>query len=187
MKTLIADEIKTRVSMRDACDAYGLTVNRMGFACCPFHGEKTPSMKIYDGDRGFYCFGCGAHGDVIDFVAKYYGIDFLSAAKKINDDLSLGLVIGRKLSDEERAEAEKKILARKIDAELKEAEKKRLYDAYYDSLEKWINLDKIKRQNRPTEPNNIDPLYAYACNNIETARYNVECAEIDLYNFEKKH
>lgn len=58
-------------------------MNAAGFICCPFHKEKTPSMKIYEGKR-YFCFGgCGTGGDTIDFVMKLFNIDFIKAVKKI--------------------------------------------------------------------------------------------------------
>jgi len=50
---------------------------------CPFHGEKEPSFTVYEDN--FYCFGCGEHGDVIDFVMKKEGIDFKNALLKLSE------------------------------------------------------------------------------------------------------
>lgn len=83
------EEIKEMVSMRDAADRYGISVSRGGFACCPFHEEKTASLKIYD--KSFYCFGCGAGGDVISFVAKLFSLGNSQAALRINEDFGLCL------------------------------------------------------------------------------------------------
>ena len=67
----IFEEVKRRLTMREAAERYGHAPNRKGFICCPFHEEKTPSCKV--DDNGFYCFGCGAHGDVIEFVRRLKG------------------------------------------------------------------------------------------------------------------
>lgn len=69
-----SEEIKAAYSMRDVLERYGLHPNRSGFICCPFHKEKTASMKIYQ--DSYYCFGCGAHGDVFDFVSAMDGLSF---------------------------------------------------------------------------------------------------------------
>lgn len=69
-----SEEIKKSYSMRDILGRYGLHPNRSGFICCPFHKEKTASMKIYQ--DSYYCFGCGAHGDVFDFVGAMDGLSF---------------------------------------------------------------------------------------------------------------
>ena len=54
---------------------------------CPFHDDHTPSMKL--NDDYFYCFGCGAHGDVIDFTAKLFGVGLYEAAQKLVSDFGI--------------------------------------------------------------------------------------------------
>ena len=76
---MTSDEIKQSTSMQEVLNMFGLKVNRKGFMCCPFHKEKTPSMKIYD--KKYHCFGCGEDGDVFSFVMKYQGCDFKEAFK----------------------------------------------------------------------------------------------------------
>lgn len=88
----VFEEIKERLPMLDAVKFYGLQVGRSGMACCPFHNDKTPSMKIYPDH--FYCFGCGESGDGTGFVAKLFGISQLEAAKKISYDFGLNLFNG---------------------------------------------------------------------------------------------
>jgi len=78
--------------MPDVARFYGMQINRSGMACCPFHNEKTPSLKVYPDH--FYCFGCGATGDCTGFVAKLFGISQFEAAKKISHDFGLNLFNG---------------------------------------------------------------------------------------------
>lgn len=79
------EEIKDLYSMRDILERYGLPKpNRSGFICCPFHKEKTASMKIYQKD--FYCFGCGCSGDVFTFVMLMDGLTFKEAFKELGGD-----------------------------------------------------------------------------------------------------
>ena len=61
----IFQDIKDRLDLRDLVRFYGLDVNRGGFALCPFHNERTPSFKVYEDH--YHCFGCGEHGDHVDF------------------------------------------------------------------------------------------------------------------------
>lgn len=75
--------------MPDVARFYGLEVNRAGFAVCPFHPDNHPSLKIYDDH--YHCYGCGAHGDVTDFVARLFDISQYDAAKKLDYDLGLNL------------------------------------------------------------------------------------------------
>ena len=71
------EEIKREYSMRDILTRYGIQVNRSGMCCCPIHGEKHPSMKVYK--DSFYCFACGAHGDIFSFIQQMDNCDFKTA------------------------------------------------------------------------------------------------------------
>ena len=64
----IYEIIKAAISVKQAAKHYGLNVNRNGMACCPFHNDRHPSLKL--NEDYFFCFGCGAKGDVIDLVAR---------------------------------------------------------------------------------------------------------------------
>ena len=99
-------EIKNRVPMRDVAEMYGITVGRNGLARCPFHDEKTASMKIYDGNRGFYCFGCGTGGDVVKFTALLFNLTNVDAAKKLVADFALETAGERNQAAIKRAEEE---------------------------------------------------------------------------------
>lgn len=123
--TEICQNIRQLVPMKEAVEFYGLPVNRAGFISCPFHEEKTPSCKIYE--SSFNCFGCGAGGDVIDFVRKLYEIDFKAAVTRINCDFGLNLPLKREPSKEEQERA------RKIKAEREQkAEEKRVLSILTD-------------------------------------------------------
>ena len=73
-------EVKEYLTTRQVAEFYGLQVKRNGFACCPFHEEKHPSMKL---DRNYHCFGCGIGGDVIDYVSRMFGLSQYEAALKL--------------------------------------------------------------------------------------------------------
>ena len=79
-------QIKQAVTTRQAAEAYGLSVNSRGMCRCPFHNDHTPSMKV---DKTFYCFGCGAVGDVITFTSRLFGISAGSAARKLEVDFGI--------------------------------------------------------------------------------------------------
>lgn len=81
------ETIKAAVSVKQAAEHYGLKFNRNGMACCPFHNDRHPSLKL--NEDYFFCFGCGAKGDVIDFVARLFGLFNFEAAKKIASDFGL--------------------------------------------------------------------------------------------------
>lgn len=82
----IYQRIKQTVTTRQAAERYGLSVNQSGMVRCPFHEDHNPSMKV---DNRFYCFGCHASGDVIDFTAKLFGISLKDAAKKLAEDFGI--------------------------------------------------------------------------------------------------
>lgn len=88
------------VPMAQAAERYGFAITRGGFIACPFHGgDDTPSLKIYDGTRGWHCFGCGEGGDVIEFVRRLFNIDARAAVIQLNNDFSLGLALDGRASD----------------------------------------------------------------------------------------
>ena len=82
----ILKTVKANVTTRQAAEFYGLKVKPNGMACCPFHPDKHPSMKL---DERYYCFGCHATGDVIDFAANLHGIGKLDAARRLAEDFHL--------------------------------------------------------------------------------------------------
>ena len=83
----IYETVKAAISVKDAAEQYGLKVNRNGMACCPFHNDRHPSLKL--NEDYFYCFGCGATGDVIDFTARLFGLSSYEAAQKLIADFGL--------------------------------------------------------------------------------------------------
>lgn len=82
---------RERLNMWEVTRFYGFSPSRAGFICCPFHGEKTASLKIYPGVKGWHCFGCHRGGSVIDFVAQLYGLSPLEALRKLDRDFALHL------------------------------------------------------------------------------------------------
>ena len=73
--------VKYGVSCREAAEQYGVEVNHCGMALCPFHNDRHPSL--YVADDHYHCFGCGEHGDVIDFAAKLFGLPLYEAAQQL--------------------------------------------------------------------------------------------------------
>ena len=79
--------VKQNICVPDAAEHYGLQVNRNGMCSCPFHEDRHPSMKL--NERYFYCFGCGATGDVIDLVARLFDLSSYEAAQKLAQDFGI--------------------------------------------------------------------------------------------------
>ena len=83
----VFEMVKQFVTVREAAERYGIEVKRGGMVCCPFHDDKNPSMKL--NEEYFYCFGCGATGDVIDLTARLYNLSPKEAAEKLVQDFGL--------------------------------------------------------------------------------------------------
>ena len=106
--------VKENVTARQAAEQYGLKVSKNGMVCCPFHDDRHPSMKV---DKGFWCFACGAKGDVITFVADFFHLAPLEAAKKLAEDFGIpvfterkGIPVRRKKNRKERCTRPKRNL-----------------------------------------------------------------------------
>lgn len=82
----VFEAVKQTVTTRQAAQSYGIRVGRNGMACCPFHQDKNPSLKV---DKRFHCFGCQADGDVIDFTARLFDLSAVEAAKKLAADFGI--------------------------------------------------------------------------------------------------
>lgn len=136
------EEVKETYSMRDVVEMYGFEVNRAGMMCCPFHqSDKNASLKIYKKD--FHCFGCGAHGDQIDFVAKLNGVSFRDAF----------LSLGGAYEDQDKEEVQRKMQAaeaarqKKREKEFAEQERKRLNNQYITALRNGLNCFPVLSEN----------------------------------------
>ena len=83
----VYEAVKNTVTTRQAAEYYGIKVTGRGMARCPFHHDRHPSMKL--NEKYFYCFGCGATGDVIDLVARLFGLSSFEAAQKLAQDFGI--------------------------------------------------------------------------------------------------
>ena len=81
------EAVKAAVTPRMAAERYGLPIQQGSMVCCPFHADRTPSMKL--NEDYFYCFGCGASGDVIDLAARLFSLSGYDAAKKLAADFGI--------------------------------------------------------------------------------------------------
>ena len=125
----VFEAVKQSVSTRDAAAFYGIEVKRNGMACCPFHDDKNPSMKV---DQRFHCFGCGADGDVIDFTAKLFDLSPKEAAEKLAQDF--GLIY------DSQAPPRRRYVRQKTEAQKFREDRQQCYRVlsdYYYLLKKW--------------------------------------------------
>ena len=79
--------IKAAITVKQTAALYGLPVTPNGMVCCPFHEDHTPSMKL--NGTYYYCFGCGATGDVIDLTARIFDLCSLQASRQLGPDFYL--------------------------------------------------------------------------------------------------
>ena len=168
-----ADEIKQRVSMRQAAEFYEFKPNRMGFINCPFHNEKTPSLKLYDEPgRGFSCFGCGATGSVIDFVMRLFNIGFRQAVVRIDHDFRLNI----------HANNMENVPILHTNNELLEKwnAMRKLRDEYEMKIILYRLFWWAKKNLRPKTTNDIiSPLYIEACRELPILNHYFEFHEYD--------
>ena len=85
--TRFFETLKARVTVPQAAAHYGVRIGQNGMCRCPFHSDKTPSMKI--NETYFYCFGCHSTGDVIDFTTRLFDLSPLDAARKLASDFGI--------------------------------------------------------------------------------------------------
>ena len=125
----VFEAVKLSVSTREAAEFYGIKVRRNGMACCPFHDDKNPSMKV---DQRFHCFGCGEDGDVIDFTVKLFDLSPKEAAEKLAQDF--GLIY------DSQAPPRRRYVRQKTEAQKFREDRQRCYRVlsdYYYLLKKW--------------------------------------------------
>lgn len=169
-----AEAIRQLVPMSEAVKRYGFQPNRAGFISCPFHPEKTASLKVFPDSRGWYCFGCHAGGSVIDFVERLFGVGFQDAIRMIDRDFGLGLTVGKSYRDQERIRRKVRELT-----ELQKAERltREQEQAEYDYwLNEYIKCDIIKRNLAPkSAEDEIHELYAWAMHRLPVIEYYLDC------------
>ena len=144
------EAVKAAVTPHMEAERYGLPIQQGSMVCCPFHADRTPSMKL--NEDYFYCFGCGAHGDVIALAAQLFGLPPAEAAKKLAADF--GIV-------EQKPSVLAKLKRGKSQAEL-ESRSFRVLGDYLQILQDW------KEHCAPQSPeDDIDPRYTEACHMLE--------------------
>ena len=164
MPLSLFQKIKSAITVPQAAKVYGMEPDRRSMVCCPFHSDNTPSMKL--NDTYYYCFGCGATGDVIDLTAKLFSLNPRQAAEKLVHDFGLDpdkppanaialLLPKRGLTDEQWADI---------------AYCLRVLTDYLDLLHDWQERYKPAT---PEEPH--DPRFEEALHATETIEHLTDC------------
>ena len=180
-----AEIIKQSLSMKQVAEKYGVFTNSSGFAKCPFHaGDHTPSLKIYpEKGGGFYCFGCKAHGSVIDFVMLLFDCSFSTAMERLNNDFGLGLC---KQTYREKKAARDSFMAmqrriREDEQKLEEAERQ-----YWAAFDLWRIADMTSIHYTPSETGGIAlPRYVEAVKSLPQLEYDLMLAEEKRWELEQ--
>ena len=156
----IFEIVKENVNLREAAELYGIDVNRYGKALCPFHNDRNPSL--YVADDHYYCFACGEHGDVIDFVGRLFQLSPYDAARKLMADFHLS---------PDKPPSAAALNAKRIRTEaqkLKENERLcfSVLSDYYRCLEEW---KAYYAPQTPDEP--VHDLFVEACHKLSQIEY----------------
>lgn len=183
-----ADEIKNRLTAADVLPFYGIQINNRGFANCPFHHEKTASMKIYGGKGGYHCFGCGANGDIITFVEEYFQISFKEAVEKLNNDFALGYPLDGKIGRRKQLELSRIAFEKERERKRQHQAEQAAKDCYYKALKQVAYLEQQMVLHRPADSDSVpDKEFIEAITNIEQAQYALACAETELQEYEERN
>ena len=148
----IFDAVREAVPVPLAAERYGLKANRAGMVCCPFHDDHTPSLKL--NEDYFYCFGCGAGGDVVTLTARLFDLRPYEAASKLAVDFGVD-VPATALPDGSLNRFRSDLLRCQ-----------RILDEYLNLLIRW------QRKYAPRSPvEELDDRYVEACQMLEPMDY----------------
>lgn len=149
------ETVKENVTLRQAAENCGFDISRSSIICCPFHKDDSPSMKLYDDH--FYCFGCGEHGDVIDFVSKLFSVSPKEAAKRLAQDFGICYDSEHHI---DTSKYRKDSILRKIRTSQEKDKENHVYNvlcSYFRLLQDW------KRDYAPSSPDDkVDPRFVEA-------------------------
>ena len=159
------EAVKQSTSARQVAEFYGAKVNKTGMCKCPFHNDKTPSMKI---DNRFYCFGCNETGDAVDYVSKLFGIGLREAAIKICEDLSLEY----DKTTQKTKPVSRPIRPQKSETQIFAEAQKYIFKVlsdFHGMLKKW------KKEYEPRSPDEeFHPHFVEALHKIDSVEYHLD-------------
>ena len=180
-------EVKDKVTAREAAEFYGIDVKRNGMAKCIFHNDSNPSMKL---DRRYHCFGCQADGDVIDFAGKLFGLPPWETTKKLASDFGIeNPEAGRAaaLPEKTRLKGTENKRNQKSTPETEEEKKERRIRKLERQIRSWIEraeitllqymvlLEKWEKEYRPAGPEEeYHPLFCEALAGKTVVRYQLD-------------
>lgn len=145
--------IKQSVSARQAAEALGLSPDRYGRCRCSVHNGENRNLKVFDGDRGYYCYVCHSGGDVIDLVQNTNRSTLKEAVAWLDGAFRLGLEDDARDAQRAAIEAAER---RKREQERREQEREKHLEDWLDVQEACKYADQAYEQHRPRKPG--DPI-----------------------------
>jgi hypothetical protein len=172
----IYTQIKDAVSVKEAAERYGLSVTRHGMARCPFHEDHSPSLKL--NEDYYYCFGCHASGDVIDFTANLLHLCKHHAAEQLAADF------GIHLNEEVSARKPSALPEVPKDPNLAVFRNNEILCMQALSSYEWLLSDWME-ECAPEVPGEFDPRYVHACHMLPTVKFLLDC--LTVATFEERY
>ena len=172
----IYTQIKDAVSVKEAAERYGLSVTRHGMARCPFHEDHSPSLKL--NEDYYYCFGCHASGDVIDFTANLFHLCKHHAAEQLAADF------GIHLNEEVSARKPSALPEVPKDPNLAVFRNNEILCVQALGSYEWL-LEEWMEEYAPEESGEFDPRYVHACHMLPPVKYLLDC--LTVATFEERY
>lgn len=163
----VFEEVKNSLDIVQVVYKYGFKPNKSGFIYCPFHDERTPSLKLYTSTNSYYCFGCNASGDIISFVSALYREQPLQTVKRLISDFGLAISIDEqhtKRHTEQQARQPTQTDIYRYFEEWQVSAWRKIND-YYKFLLRWGEMYK------PTAEQPLPWQYAVVCEDLSLIRY----------------
>lgn len=180
-----SEEIKRRVTMHDIVARYGFKVGRGNRIPCPFHNGKDNNLG-FKADF-FKCFVCNESGDVITFVQKYNGWSFADTIQRMDEEYHLGLGTGKPMSRREKMRVAQQSFEAGRERRERQKTQQAKEKAYHDAYDEYARLDRQMIDYRPrSEDEKPSSEFIEALQQIETARYMLDCAEEEVYIYEQE-
>ena len=172
----IYTQIKETVSVKEAAERYGLSVTRHGMARCPFHEDHSPSLKL--NEDYYYCFGCHASGDVIDFTANLLHLCKHHAAEQLAADF------GIHLNEEVSARKPSAVPEVPKDPNLAVFRNNEILCVQALGSYEWL-LEEWMEEYAPEESGEFDSRYVHACHMLPPVKYLLDC--LTVATFEERY
>ena len=158
----VFETIKAAITLRQAAEHYGLRVLPNGMTCCPFHKDRHPSLKL--NEDYFFCFGCGAVGDVVDFTARLFGLSCYESAQKLASDFGISPKPGQPVTGDCKSKP-----SQCLQPQLDEQRCRRALTDYLHLLKKW------KTRYAPQAPeDSLDDRFVVSCQQYDYIAYLLE-------------